>query len=370
MKVPRFISKFSLNTAVREIWFVIFRQRLQRAYSLLRIRRGLLSVGFHHEMLGWAGMAKRVAEDIAPLPPPINLRDSVNPDWQQEHIFEARAVWLLSETVVDSKSGVVYLNGSAVLDSANGSATKPLRKWAPLITRGQILHAGPIIPLGQNPANYYHWLVEDLPVALRAREYSREAVALISSNQPGYVEQSLRFFGFSSPLRAKGKVRVNNVIVPSRNLDNGWPRPDDVALLRSFEAFASPLNPTRRRIYVSRRGSRRSLRNEIQLEQLLQASGFEIVHLENMAFEEQVSLFSQVDIVVGAHGAGLSNMIFAPSSSRLLELVTPDRAIQCFESICQTVGINYKRIFLEADRSTGAPLLSSTGIRLLRDSIS
>jgi capsular polysaccharide biosynthesis protein len=67
-----------------------------------------------------------------------------------------------------------------------------------------------------------------------------------------------------------------------------------------------------RRIYLSRqRAKHRRVINDVALWQLLSAYGFELVELEELKFSEQVKLFHDCRILVGAHGAGLSTAIFS-----------------------------------------------------------
>lgn len=66
------------------------------------------------------------------------------------------------------------------------------------------------------------------------------------------------------------------------------------------------------RIYISRRGARhRRILNEEQICRLLTQYGFDIVSLEKYSFREQVELFHRADIVIGAHGAGWTSILFS-----------------------------------------------------------
>ena len=77
--------------------------------------------------------------------------------------------------------------------------------------------------------------------------------------------------------------------------------------------------------YISREGSRsRMLTNENKLQETLQQRfGARIVRMEELSFEEQMQA-AAASILVGPHGAGLTNMIFAKGPSTIVELM-PDR---------------------------------------------
>ncbi len=63
--------------------------------------------------------------------------------------------------------------------------------------------------------------------------------------------------------------------------------------------------------------------NEQELEPILIDHGFEVIEAENLSFAAQVCLFSQAEVVAGPHGAGLTNILFAPEGCKVLELFQP-----------------------------------------------
>jgi capsular polysaccharide biosynthesis protein len=54
---------------------------------------------------------------------------------------------------------------------------------------------------------------------------------------------------------------------------------------------------------------------------LLAQEGFETVFLERMAIEDQISLFRDAEFVIGAHGAGLTNLLFCAPGTKVLEFM-------------------------------------------------
>jgi capsular polysaccharide biosynthesis protein len=75
-----------------------------------------------------------------------------------------------------------------------------------------------------------------------------------------------------------------------------------------------------RKIYITRRdASARRLLNEEAAIELLEDQGFEAVTLTGMRVSEQIKLFASASHVVGAHGAGLGNIMFCPQGAVLCE---------------------------------------------------
>jgi len=96
----------------------------------------------------------------------------------------------------------------------------------------------------------------------------------------------------------------------------------------------------RLRLYVSR--SVRGLTNDVELWTALQARGF--VRLEPTTWEDNVKSFAAAEIIVGPHGAGLSNVIFAPPGGHLVEILPGDRAFPFFYSAASAAGLSYRGI--------------------------
>lgn len=75
------------------------------------------------------------------------------------------------------------------------------------------------------------------------------------------------------------------------------------------------------KIYISRKKApSRRVYNEEELERLLNKVGFRIVDNEDYNFFDQISIYSKAKYLVSIHGAGLTNMIWMPKNSTILEM--------------------------------------------------
>jgi capsular polysaccharide biosynthesis protein len=66
--------------------------------------------------------------------------------------------------------------------------------------------------------------------------------------------------------------------------------------------------------------------------------GFEKVDPGTLTVAKQVRLFAEAELVVGAHGAGLSNLVFCPEGAAVLELFPPDYVNICYWALSSAVG--------------------------------
>lgn len=74
-------------------------------------------------------------------------------------------------------------------------------------------------------------------------------------------------------------------------------------------------------IYITRNGlgePRRRVINESDLDLVLLKYGVKKVLLENLTVQEQIALFRGADAIIGAHGAGIANIVFAKRGADLL----------------------------------------------------
>jgi hypothetical protein len=84
--------------------------------------------------------------------------------------------------------------------------------------------------------------------------------------------------------------------------------------------------------------------NEDEVLAALAPLGFVSYTMEELSFEDEVRLFSQAEIVVATHGAGLTNMIFAPQNLTVIELFSSSAdsfGSACFFVLAQALGFRY-----------------------------
>ncbi len=111
-----------------------------------------------------------------------------------------------------------------------------------------------------------------------------------------------------------------------------------------------------RRVLLVRAPSRgRSLTNGDEVQAVCRARGFEVVDTDGWTLDDQIELFRDVSLVVGVHGAGLSNVAFRRGGAlRLLELIPPGpfplsfnaehETESDYESLCRYFGFDYSSL--------------------------
>jgi hypothetical protein len=93
------------------------------------------------------------------------------------------------------------------------------------------------------------------------------------------------------------------------------------ASCRNTPTYARSRGRRWRRIHVARRVERgRALANAEEVARVLAARRFVVVDPEALSFAEQVAVFSDADVVVGAMGAAMTNTLFCRPGARVLYL--------------------------------------------------
>jgi capsular polysaccharide biosynthesis protein len=103
----------------------------------------------------------------------------------------------------------------------------------------------------------------------------------------------------------------------------------------TFEGF-NPQTPEK--VFISRKGSR-SLINESEVEQTLQAYGFKKYYFEDIPISEQWSVARNAKVLVGMHGAALSSLVLNNNNKvKLIELFHPGYVINMYRNMANAVG--------------------------------
>jgi hypothetical protein len=95
---------------------------------------------------------------------------------------------------------------------------------------------------------------------------------------------------------------------------------------------------TRRRIFVPRRGTR-AIENGAEIERISQEMGLELYDFTKV--DDEFAYFREAELVVGAHGAGLTNIAVCQPGTKVLELVPSDHVYPYYYSLAEAAGFDY-----------------------------
>jgi len=205
--------------------------------------------------------------------------------------------------------------------------------------------------------NYLHWMTEGLllleAVEYYSSKYGIKPKIIINNNPTDYQIDSLNMLGYLDNDIIKWKykrVKVSNLIVPAlRSIMNDWHKiisPGAINWLRNkllkncYDNYE--LKGFSDRVFISRdKPYDRKVLNIHEISYLLNEFGFKEYFLEKMKFKDQIFLFNNARTIIGAHGAGLANIMFS-SMTDVIELFgkPPERYTEYYR-IANSLGLNY-----------------------------
>lgn len=212
--------------------------------------------------------------------------------------------------------------------------------------------------------NYYHWLMHALPkICLVCKLFGQCNVLLQQQYETiDFVRQSLQAFPEANIVYLHEK---NSFSAPHLSLMSQADQPQVIWELRSRIlqyscAFTTANEDFQRagKVYINRtKQTKRRIVNESGLSESIQSLGYQSVFMEELEFTEQVRLMNNTQMLLGAHGAGLTNMLFMPRGSTVIEIRREADALNnIFYWLASVLGHRYyylpaKCVPLERDKS-------------------
>ena len=199
--------------------------------------------------------------------------------------------------------------------------------------------------------NYFHWMTQCLPAIDASLRHSRSGSPTLALRQLGaWQSETLQLLGYSKiprlTLDPSNHYRFSNLTYSeflSGSTAFGISRVAGLAFGRLRDAVVDGSEPPSRDIiYVARSDStQRPMTNDAEVISRLEKLGAHIVVPGRQSVAEQISLFDQAAIVVGAHGAGLTNVVFCRPGAVLYEIHPSFYLNPCFWRLAQVAGLDY-----------------------------
>nr|WP_232366613.1 glycosyltransferase family 61 protein [Alteripontixanthobacter muriae] len=192
--------------------------------------------------------------------------------------------------------------------------------------------------------NHSHWLTAHLPKLCLLQDRGALGQVLLPERLTKTMETSLRLLGLDpAQFQTFKPGEILNIqeltIVGSDRFRSELLRPVREKLAPPRGQVAS------KRVYISRsKAPRRRLLNEDQIWPLFAKAGFERYHMEDLDFAAQVQLMSKTQVLAAPHGAGLTNMIFCPPNSHVLEIAWLGFPNPNFYALACAMGLNYSLV--------------------------
>jgi capsular polysaccharide biosynthesis protein len=202
-----------------------------------------------------------------------------------------------------------------------------------------------------SPGNYFHWMCDVLPRVLLVRDVVEGATFVLpSSHAVHFVEDSLAPFApaaveFFSPDEL---AYFREVIVPGHiALTGNYHEPTMRALAeflrRSLAGDTRAAPDDGPLVYVTRKSAQhRYVLNEAEVVDVVRGHGFEVVANEELSLAGQIALYSRARALIGIMGANLTNVLFMPPRSALLQLTRAgDASNHLYYALAEAMGVRF-----------------------------
>jgi len=218
-----------------------------------------------------------------------------------------------------------------------------------------------LLVIWSKSGNYYHWMHDTLERLFRVRPHLPENIRYIVpvDLQPVHLE-TLRVLGIEQdqlcPFSGEEVWELETLYFSNCTTHSGhdWREADEWLRDRMLEAYRIDSKVPTRRLFLSRRlASTRRVINEPLVEEYLEQFGFETCTPETLSFRDQVELFSQAQVVVSMHGAGLTNILFAPAGLIVVDMIPPSKMENAYLFWTMAVELRHRYWYFGAEDVAG-----------------
>jgi hypothetical protein len=215
-----------------------------------------------------------------------------------------------------------------------------------------------IIHNSNSTNNYYHWLIDACSRLLLLRQKFPTCWLVVPGPINEYVRATTSLLGYNNliPVGRNEILKAPLLLLTERTSEdenstfNYYATHQDphlIIILRNnfLAGLEIAEKKPRRLLYISRtKQNTRRLINEPEIAQLLLSFGFETIYFENLTFAQQVSLMNDAAIVVGVHGANLTNILFMQPKTVVVELINETDINTVYFRIASYVDLVYYRL--------------------------
>jgi hypothetical protein len=223
---------------------------------------------------------------------------------------------------------IEYDEPVAILDDCFSGAMNICHFLLDRVTRIPVYERGP-----SRPGKFF--LVEDVP-------YYRDILARIGVADRIIIPSSKRV-----------SIRAPEILFSS-NICGDFRHPAHHCAAWAIDYLRSALGvedrPVRagRKLVISRADTRgRAILNWDEALPVFLRYDFEVVLLAGLSVEAQMELFRDAAQVVGVHGAGLTNILFAPRDCAVLEILPPLSAVPDYWLLASSLGQSYSALIAD-----------------------
>jgi hypothetical protein len=298
----------------------------------------------------WA-ITVRAEEQLIPRPP-IAWEGEWHPAFAERFCIRYPEAYL-----VHLRQGRIALREGVIISPDDRVFQSLTHNWGERLLSHPVFHAAKLPRKIQregiwatliSPAadhNYSHWMIDGLlRLAVLEEAGLADRARLIVPDRHNWYANILGLLGYSDKQIAPfghEHWELDHLLIPSFVSEADVARPWAVEWLRRRLHVPETKRGTLK-LYITRDDVRwRKLINEEAVIARLKKRGFQVVRPQSLSLQQQIDLFARAAWVVGPHGSGFTNLMFAPRTTRVLECFAPQYVNTVFYCVASALGQPY-----------------------------
>lgn len=333
-----------------------FCKRIGQPYEILNANEKI-------EVVRAACFEKRAAEKVLFDSPPIYLTV-----FQEADVYGATNLITVGDTAlsdmayIDRGKNRYEIEAGGIIGAHKGEKWLQVAYWATNTVIDKAINC-----LGWACTNYYHFTFEILSRLMYAdgrSEYKDfpilvDAGALAIPQMKDMLDRINVYRHPIIPVHEYQRIHVRNLVYVSRNL---WIAPgmrrgiaadaQDNLMSRSVadhirnrildKSLQGKRASSGKKVFLSRRNCKvQRLVNTDEVEQIFTDSGYQIVFTEEMTFDEQIALFNNADVIVGATGAAFTNIVYCHEGAQIGIIISDNQPAYFYSNIANMIKVRF-----------------------------
>ncbi|MBI2345155.1 glycosyltransferase family 61 protein [Candidatus Dependentiae bacterium] len=271
---------------------------------------------------------------------PYDFPPFLEPKYPNKGIFEECFILSIPQGKVQGFSGNVLIGDSIIKEMIWAQDINSLKDLVVVPENSIINLPYKVAVIVQNASyNYCHFLHEVLGRLALLEMYNIEYDYILVPYHKPFMRELLNLWGIDSNKIIfindnNACIQANELILPSLllNTDVGFAHagfhPHPKTSLYVKEKLSKALNSLNldtqkfsKKVFISRQDApQRKIINENEIFALFEPYGFVRYEMSKLSVLDQIVIMQNADIVVGEHGAGLTNILFCKSGTLVIEL--------------------------------------------------
>jgi len=201
--------------------------------------------------------------------------------------------------------------------------------------------------------SYYHFTLECLVKVFLLRKHLPESTIIFPKNVSKYHLEWFQLLDVKNILFLnENEVAQSHQVIscnfPEKDLNHHSQITPDFRnwIIDKINNKGLLIQPSyNNKIFINRPNARhRKLMNESEVIKQLQEFGFNIIELEKLSVLEQINLFYHSKVVLGIHGAGLTNCLFMKKDSKVIDFIHEKFIQHCFLKLSKILELDYSQV--------------------------